>query len=105
MSAALESLRQDVRYGLRAFRREPGFSAAALLTLALGLGANTAIFSVVNAVLLKALPFPDSERLVALDEVRLEHGSRTVSWMDYRDCATVPRRTTASRTEGVVCPA
>ena len=66
-------------------KRDPGFTLVALFTLALGIGANTGMFSVIDAVLLKALPFPDSNRLVVLDEYRREHGSRTVSWMDFRD--------------------
>jgi len=62
----LESLLQDFRYGLRAIRKNPGFSAAAIVVLALGIGANTAIFSVVHAVLLRPLPYSDSDRLMQL---------------------------------------
>src|SRR4051794_9695011 len=59
---------QDLRYGIRRLVRTPGFTVVALLTLALGMGAATAIFSVVDTVLLKPLPFRDSERLLVIWE-------------------------------------
>ena len=62
----LETLVQDVRFGLRMFRRDTGFTAVVVLTLALGIGANTAIFSLINAVLLKMLPVKDPGELVQL---------------------------------------
>src|SRR5215213_2177883 len=66
----MEALFQDMRYGIRTFLRSPGFTAVAILSLALGIGANTSIFSVINAVLLRPLPYQNPEHLL---QVFLEH--------------------------------
>jgi len=83
----LESVMQDIRFGFRMLRKTPGVTIVAALTLALGIGANTAIFSVVNPVLLRPLPHPNADRLVALYEINA--GSWSFSspgnFQDWRD--------------------
>src|SRR5688572_7160284 len=65
-SRLVEDLAQDVRYGLRTLRKSPGFATVAVISLAIGIGANTAVFSVVNAVVIQPLPYPDPSRLLSV---------------------------------------
>jgi hypothetical protein len=76
----LETFLQDARFALRMLRKNPGFTAVAVLTLALGIGANTAIFSVVYAVLLKPLPYTNSEQLFNVFEAQPQEGVMGTGW-------------------------
>ena len=81
----LETLWQDIRYSGRTLRKHPGFAAVAVLTLALGIGANTAIFSIVDAVLFQRLPFPDADRLVLIGETDARGQGDAVSPANFLD--------------------
>jgi putative ABC transport system permease protein len=86
----LDHLRQDLGYGLRGLRHNPGFSFVVILTLALGIGANTAIFSVVHGVLLRDLPYADADRLVLLNQSAPKAGQPSLGFsvpdfMDFRE--------------------
>jgi predicted permease len=85
----LETLARDLRYGLRVLVKNPGFTLVAIITLGLGIGANTAIFSVVNAVLLRPLPYPHAERMVyvlegSLSDPKLERSYSPQNFIDIR---------------------
>lgn len=81
----LEDLAQDVRFGIRILRRSPVFSIVAIATVALGIGANTALFSVVNGVLLSPLPYPEPERLVTLHESKPNFDTGSIPFPNFLD--------------------
>lgn len=91
-----ESLSQDIRFGLRSMRKSPSFTAICIVSLALGIGANTTIFTVVNAVLLHPLPVGDISRLVQIDTVdsktQVTQANTTKLGMSYANCEDYQRQ-------------
>src|SRR5262249_1476797 len=81
----MDIVRQDLRFAVRSLARRPGFTIVAALTLALVIVANTAIFSVVDAVLIRPLPFPNADRLVVVNGMQGTQGGQGVSYADYVD--------------------
>ena len=81
----MSTLVNDLRHGFRVLRRQPLFALVALLTLALGIGANLTIFSFVNAFLLRPLPYPEAERFVRIRPVHQTFGPMSVAYPNFQD--------------------
>src|SRR5262249_34796854 len=104
----MQTLWQDLRYGARMMWKHPGFTAVAVLTLALGIGANTAIFSMINSVLIKALPYPQAEQLVRVWDTLPNGGRASVtagSFKDWRAHSTKLAHVALVKDYGSISPA
>src|ERR1044072_6952141 len=101
MDLSMDSLIKDIRYGVRGLLKHPGFTAIVVITLALGIGASTAIFSVVNSVLLRRLPYRKAERIFAIQEMD-PNGKRgqstSANFLDWRAQQTVFEHLAAIKT-------
>ncbi|HKK08065.1 MAG TPA: permease, partial [Gemmatimonadota bacterium] len=91
----LDALRQDLRFALRHLRRSPGFTLSILGILALGIGATTAIFTVVDGVLLRPLPYPHPDRIVRVREVAADGHGMAMAGPNFRDLGDQSRSFTA----------
>src|SRR5262249_12663034 len=87
----MSAIAQNIRFGIRSLCARPGFAFAAIATLALGIGATTAIFSIVNALVLRALPFPDANRIVLVREVGRNGGQLSMAQANFEDLQTSNR--------------
>jgi hypothetical protein len=81
----VDAVTSDIRFALRGLRRSPGFAAVVMLTLALGIGATTAIFTVVDAVMLRPYPYADMNRIVMLNETTRNGQSLSIAWQNFQD--------------------
>lgn len=84
-SRRIEELAQDVRLGARVLRKSPGFAIAAVLTIALGIGANSAVFSIINSIILRPLPYEEPSRLVRMSEQHESGGASNMPWPNFID--------------------
>ena len=98
MSAFLETFRQDLRFAFRNLWKSPGFLAVVILSLALGIAANSTIFSVINAVMYRPMPYPHPERLVVIWETQAEKPDSLGSLRPSPSCSTGRSKMTFSRT-------
>ncbi|MGH8310489.1 MAG: ABC transporter permease, partial [Steroidobacteraceae bacterium] len=93
LAALIDSLAADVRYALRGLAQKPGFAIAVILTLALGIGANAVVFALVNAVVLRPLPYPNADRLIYIQQINGERGVEPLTDLMYADWTALTKST------------